>query len=89
MMRLRPVKQKYITTGLVRERNRTRSLDQVLDELHQSHARLITALTQTPFDKLLQPRYADDPEDHILLCWVIGDTYEHYQEHAAILDHRE
>ena len=30
-----------------------------------------------PFDKLLQPRYADDPEQRPLLLWVAGDTYEH------------
>lgn len=49
------------------------------------NAPVVATLRQMPFDKLLQPRYADDPEECALLLWVAGDTYEHYQEHSAAL----
>lgn len=70
---------------VILQRNRTRTLDDVLHEFHETHAQVVKTLTQLPFDKLLQPRYADDPERRPLLLWVIGDTYEHYQEHRAAL----
>lgn len=69
----------------VRQQNSPRSLPEVLDNLHQTHAEVVATLRQMPFDKLLQPRYADDPEQRPLLNWVAGDTYEHYQEHSAAL----
>jgi hypothetical protein len=58
---------------------------EVLDNFHQTHAAVVATLRQMPFDKLLQPRYADDPEQRPLLNWVAGDTHEHYQEHSAAL----
>ena len=69
----------------VRQQGQSRSLQEVLDNFHQTHAEVVATLRQMPFDKLLQPRYADDPEQRPLLNWVAGDTYEHYQEHSAAL----
>lgn len=70
---------------LVRQRSRSRPLDEVLHDLHEIHAQVVTTLTALPFDKLLQPRYADEPDKGPTLQWVIGNTYEHYQEHLALL----
>lgn len=70
---------------IVLQQSRAHSLAKVLDNFHQTHAEVVATLRQMPFDKLLQPRYADDPEQRPLLNWVAGDTYEHYQEHSAAL----
>ena len=70
---------------LVRQRSRSRPLDETLHDLHETHAQVVTTLTAMPFDKLLQPRYADEPDKGPTLNWVIGNTYEHYQEHLALL----
>lgn len=70
---------------LILQRGRTRALDEVLQDLQETHAQVVATLAQTPFDKLRQPRYADDPEQRPLLLWVAGDTYEHYQEHRVTL----
>lgn len=72
--------------ALVLERNRQRSVDEVMAELQQTHAQVVKTLTELPFADLLRPRYADDAEARPLLGWVAGDTYEHYQEHREILE---
>ncbi|MEZ4862449.1 MAG: ClbS/DfsB family four-helix bundle protein [Caldilineaceae bacterium] len=71
--------------ALIQARSHSRPTADILTELQQTHQQLIAALSALPFDKLLQPRYADDPEARPLLLWVAGDTYEHYQEHSAII----
>lgn len=65
------------------QRNRQRSAPDVLADLEKTHTQLIAQLGATPFETLLQPRYPDDPD--ALLQWVIGNTYDHYQEHLAAL----
>lgn len=70
---------------LIRQRSRSRPLDEVMHDLHETHTQVVTTLTTMPFDKLLQPRYPDEPEKGPTLQWVIGNTYEHYEEHLAIL----
>lgn len=71
--------------AIILERSRNRTLADVLQDLHETHDKVVATLRALPFDKLLQPRYADDPEQRPLLLWVAGDTYEHYQEHSAML----
>ncbi|MBX3011608.1 MAG: ClbS/DfsB family four-helix bundle protein [Caldilineaceae bacterium] len=70
---------------LVRQRSRSLLLDETLYEFHATHAQVIATLTELPFDKLLEPRYAADPARRPLLQWVIDNTYDHYQEHSAAL----
>jgi hypothetical protein len=67
------------------ERNRQRSIDEVLDELKQVYAALINKLRATPFEDLMKPRRADDPEQRPLLLWVLGDTTEHFLEHGKTM----
>jgi hypothetical protein len=68
------------------ERNRLRSSGDVLDELKQVYAKVIARLKATPFDELLKPRYADDPEKQPLLNWVIGNTAAHFAEHRVNIE---
>jgi carboxymethylenebutenolidase len=65
------------------ERSRTKSLRQVLDEGQSLHAELIAKLTSEPFERWMQPRFADDPDERPLMLWIVGNTYGHYEEHAG------
>ncbi len=68
------------------ERNRDRSLDDVVDELKLVYAEIVGRLESMPFEQLLQPRFADQPERGPLLNWVLGDTSEHFAEHRANME---
>lgn len=68
------------------ERNRNRSTQDVLDELQGVYAELTAKLNSTPFEDLLKPRHADDPEKRPLLLWVLGDTTEHFTEHRETME---
>jgi len=68
------------------ERNRNRSTQEVLDELKRVYADLVKKLESTPFEDLLKPRHADDPEKRPVLMWVLGDTTEHFAEHRATIE---
>ena len=68
------------------ERNRNRSTQDVLDELQRVYAELIKKLDAMPFEDLLKPRHADDPEKRPVLLWVLGDTTEHFAEHRATIE---
>ena len=67
------------------ERNRSRSVSEVLDGLKSAYAALAAKLEAMSFDDLLQPRHADDPEKRPLLLWVLGDTTEHFAEHRVTI----
>lgn len=68
------------------ERNRNRSTGEVLDELDQVYAELVKKLEAAPFEELLKPRHADDPEKRPLLLWILGDTSEHFAEHRETIE---
>jgi len=68
------------------ERNRNRSASDVLDELARVYASLLGKLESMPFEELLKPRHADDPQKRPVLLWVLGDTTEHFAEHRATIE---
>lgn len=65
------------------QRSKTQSVAEVLANLQRSHAQVVADLEQWSYTALLKPRYTDDPDAGPLINWVIGNTYEHYQEHLA------
>jgi len=67
------------------ERNKNRSVEDVLDELKRVYETLVAKLESTPFEDLMKPRHADDPEKSPLLMWVLGDTTEHFSEHRETI----
>lgn len=67
------------------ERNRTRTSEDVLDELKQVYAQVVERLKSTPFEDLLKPRHPENPNSSNLLASVIGDTYEHFAEHRETM----
>ena len=70
------------------ERNKNRSVEEVMDWLKQTYERLLAKLDATPFEELLKPRHPDDPEKRPLLLWVLGDTTEHFAEHRQSIEKR-
>jgi len=68
------------------ERNRNRTLQDVLAELKSVYAELINKLEAMSFEDLLVPRHADDPEKRPVLMWVLGDTTDHFAEHRATIE---
>ena len=67
------------------ERNRLRHLDDVLQELQQTHAELLNMLEQMTFADLMQPN-SEDPQHRPLIIWVMGNTYQHYREHRETME---
>jgi hypothetical protein len=68
------------------ERNKDRSIEDVLAELKQTYEKLLGKLDAMPFEDLLKPRHPDDPEKRPLLMWVLGDTTEHFAEHREVIE---
>jgi len=68
------------------ERNRNRTAEDVLGELNRVHAELVAKLESMPFEELMKPRHANDPEKRPLLLWVLGDTTEHFLEHRETIE---
>ena len=68
------------------ERNKDRSIEDVMDELQLTYDRLVAKLDAMSFEDLLKPRHADDPEKRPLLMWVLGDTTEHFSEHRETIE---
>jgi hypothetical protein len=67
-------------------RNKDRPIQDIVDELKQTYENLLAKLDATPFEDLLKPRHADDPEKRPLLMWVLGDTSEHFAEHREVIE---
>jgi hypothetical protein len=68
------------------ERNKDRSIEDVMDELKQTYEKVLAKLDAMSFEDLLKPRHADDPEKRPLLLWVIGDTSGHFAEHREVIE---
>jgi len=68
------------------ERNRDRSIKDVLDGLKSVYVTLVNKLEAMTFEDLLMPRHANDPEKRPVLMWVLGDTTEHFAEHRAMIE---
>lgn len=68
------------------ERNKNRLRGEVMEMLNQAYVKLEAKLASTPFEDLLKPRHANDPEQRPVLLWVLGDTTEHFQEHRETIE---
>jgi hypothetical protein len=67
------------------QRNKDRSLEDVLDELNRTYEKLTAKLDAMSYEDLMRPRHANDPEKRPLLLWVLGDTTEHFAEHRETI----
>ena len=68
------------------QRNKDRTVSEVLDALRSVHEQVIADLEQISPTALMEQHYADDPEARPLMCWVVYNTYEHYQEHRVAIE---
>ena len=68
------------------ERNKDRSIQDVIDELKQTYEKVLAKLDAMSYEELMKPRHADDPEKRPLLLWVIGDTSGHFAEHREVIE---
>jgi hypothetical protein len=68
------------------DRNKDRSIEDVLGELRSTYDTLLAKLDAMSFDDLMRPRHMNDPEKRPLLLWVIGDTSDHFAEHRATIE---
>ena len=68
------------------ERNKDRSIEDVLNELRQTYEKVLAKLDAMSFEELMAPRHAQDPEKRPLLLWVIGDTSGHFEEHREVIE---
>lgn len=80
-----------VINKLLFERNRDRSVEDVLSELESVYGQLTAKLEAMSWEDLMKPRRADDPaiwssEEQPLLNWVLGDTSEHFAEHRETIE---
>jgi hypothetical protein len=68
------------------ERNRGRSIMDVIDGLRDSHEQVLRDLADLSFEEMTRQRYPKDPEAEPLLYWIAANTYEHYREHRAAIE---
>jgi hypothetical protein len=66
---------------LLLARNLRRPPEEVVEELKRVYAEVIARLKATPFEELMEPRHADDPEKQPLIKWVLANTSGHFSEH--------
>jgi hypothetical protein len=68
------------------ERNRDRSVEDVLGELKSIYARVVDRLKSTPFGDLLKPRWPEEKDSPSFLWAVIANTSEHFAEHRETIE---
>ena len=68
------------------EKNRSKSRQAVMDELHLAYKQVTARLNSMSLEELMKPRRADDPEKRPILLWVLGDTSEHFAEHRETIE---
>jgi hypothetical protein len=75
-----------IINPILFERNKNRSIKDVLDELKQVYKKMYDKLNKMSFEDLMKPRHVDDPEKRPIVLWVLGDTTEHFLEHRETIE---
>ncbi len=74
-----------IINDVMFKRDRNQPLQQVLDELKSTYAKVHDRLEATTFEDLMKPIFEDDPE-WPLITGVIGNTSEHFAEHRETIE---
>lgn len=76
------------TNERIFERNRDRSAAEALSALREAHQDMLDALAPLGDDDLRRPYASYDVDegqfpDRPIAGWIIGDTFEHYNEHLG------
>ena len=74
--------------GVLFERNRDRSTEDVLAELKKLYAMAMDRLASTPFEEMLKPpHWADQPDNPSLLeMGILNNTRDHFAEHREAIE---
>lgn len=79
---------------VIYERNKDRSLSEVQTHLSNVHADMVSAVAGLSDGDLLrsyatfQPGETGDFVGNPIIGWIVGDTYEHFEEHLQYLEGR-
>ncbi|MCB0193755.1 MAG: ClbS/DfsB family four-helix bundle protein [Anaerolineae bacterium] len=74
------------------ERSREQSLAEVVRFFKESHQKLVATVSQLSDEDLLKPYgyYQPDQTGEFtrkpIINWIVGNTYDHYAEHYAIIE---
>ena len=68
------------------ERNRDRSMEDIVAFLGETHALVMEELSSWKFEDLSQPRFEEDVEKRPVGLFVAGNTYLHYREHRKSIE---
>jgi hypothetical protein len=78
--------------AIIAEQNRDALLEEVMRNVEETHAWLITKISALANDDLhtpitlFQPDDPDGPDERPVLVKIIGDTYGHYAEHLPWIE---
>lgn len=64
-------------------RNKSRLLDDVQTDFHTSYAQVVATVRSIDDALLFEPDRLSWTEGNPLYAWVVGNTYEHYEEHIG------
>ena len=70
--------------ALIQKRNKDLSLDEIFEETRAIHSAVTARISQLADADLLRPYKHYQPDSdrtEPVVGWLIGDTYEHYEEH--------
>ena len=73
-----------VMNDIMFKRDRDQPLEQVLEELKSTYAKVHDRLESTTFEDLMKPIFEDDP-DRPLINGVIDNTSEHFAEHRKTI----
>jgi hypothetical protein len=68
------------------ERNRDRPVSEVVDGLKRTYAAALETLRSMPFEDMMKPLQADDPENGPVIDWVLRNTSAHFLEHRQNIE---
>jgi len=68
------------------ERNRGRSITEVLDELKNTHNETVKKLKTMEFQDLMKPLKSNQAQPPLVIDVVLGNTSEHFAEHRITIE---
>lgn len=77
---------------IIYQQNRDRSLAEVQHYFEEGHRQLLVALDRLAEEELFKPYAyfeggkAEDDDTRPIIGWIIGNTYEHYDEHQGWIE---
>ena len=74
-----------VMNDIMFKRDRGQPLEQVIDQLKRTYAKVHDRLESTTYEDLMKPIFEDDP-NWLLITGVIDNTSEHFAEHCETIE---